>query len=379
MKTFTLLLLLCSASPLFAHNPNTADAAMGISTQHIGPAKARLLDYPAPYGSRISKVSPDSPAEAAGLLPLDYIYKVDGQQVDAEQNLDQLLQAYRPGDGVMVTFLRGSNIQEAQVILARREDIPRQHTPATEDPFLGISQTHYNYKDRKPGVPVQVVHNSTAQAMGLQDGDRLIRIDGYPVLDWHDTSVLVDNRKVGSDIAITVERDGEELSFIRPIKSRAATHGSHSRPNGPQIISPDGAAATLPPIAQPVLRPLGTPEASALDFLFAPAKEEPDLPSTAEVQPSAQGLQLEGLSVTALNIFPNPTTGIFDLQFTLPEKGETAVFIYNPSGQPVYFNTLGLFTGTFSDRIDIANGVRGIYFLEVRQGQQRLVRKVILQ
>ena len=80
-----------------------------------------------------------------------------------------------------------------------------------------------------------------------------------------------------------------------------------------------------------------------------------------------------------LNVFPNPNTGIFDIQFELPERGETAVYIYNPAGQPVYFNTLGDFSGTFNDRIDIANGVRGIYFLELRQDQQRVVQKIVLQ
>ena len=80
-----------------------------------------------------------------------------------------------------------------------------------------------------------------------------------------------------------------------------------------------------------------------------------------------------------LNIFPNPSTGIFDIEFNLPELGDTYVRIYSSNGQPVYFNTLGQFTGTFSDRIDIANNVKGFYFLEVRQDEKVLTKKLVLQ
>ncbi|MBV6653304.1 MAG: T9SS type A sorting domain-containing protein, partial [Mameliella sp.] len=133
------------------------------------------------------------------------------------------------------------------------------------------------------------------------------------------------------------------------------------------------------PIATVELTPIQPEEVTFLPVAISNINETVANTEEDEEEITENAAFLRNLEVSTLNIFPNPTTGIFDIQFELPQRGETAVFIYNPAGQRVYFNTLGEFSGTFSDRIDIANGVRGIYFLEVRQGRQSLTRKVVLQ
>jgi membrane-associated protease RseP (regulator of RpoE activity) len=244
---------------------------------------------------------------------------------------------------------------------------------STKDPFLGVSPVHQALPDGVNGVPISIVQNSTAQAMGLERGDIITAIDGKAVESFHDMAPIIDDRQVGDEIEVSVYRSGNAFTRIRPIKSLAATHGDHSRGNGPDIIRPEAAdTAGLPPIAQVSLEPVSSGEVKQLPVYTAPAAE-------VSAESTAAAPLFRELEVSKLNIFPNPNTGIFDIRLELPGRDETAVYIYNPAGQPVYFNTLGNFSGTFSDRIDIANGVRGVYFLEVRQGQRSLTRKIVLQ
>jgi membrane-associated protease RseP (regulator of RpoE activity) len=373
MKNLTILLAFLLSVQLLAHNDD--DPVIGFQSSEIGQEKAQKLGYPLPYGSRIDRLYPGTPAQVAGLQPLDYIYAVNGQSVSKQRDLSDLLEDFAPGDKVEIGFYRKGAALSRTLFLSRRGDLNRPHRPNSEDPFLGISQVHDELPQGVVGVPVSVVHNSTAQAMGLERGDIITAIDGNPVADWHDLSPMIDMRKVGAPIQVSVYRAGETFTRSRPIKSQAATHGNHSRPNGPEIIQPQ--EDDLPPVAQVELQPVTRQEAAVLPISVAGVTSELGSPVASEAE--VQEPVVRNLAIEALNIFPNPTTGIFDIQFELPQRGETAVYMYNPAGQAVYFNTLGEFTGTFSDRIDIANGVRGIYFLEIRQGPRSLTRKVVLQ
>lgn len=361
MKYLSTIIMLLAVGLLCAHNAD--DAVLGITSTHISKEKAKKLNWEYPYGSRIDRIYPDSPAEMAGLGVMDYIYGLDGERVSKNRSLEDMLDEHQPGDQVQLSYLRAGQPLTVSLQLVRRGDLQRPHTPDGKDPFLGID---FRYEDKKTpvdGALFNVVHNSTAEAMGLQDGDILTAIDDYPVLDWHDASPLINNRQVGDPITVTVYRKGTYQTVTRPIKSEEATRKDHSRPNGPNIITADPDS----PVAEATLTvpmPTEIPTEISLEEPVAAPVQEPTV---------------SGLSMKAINIFPNPNTGIFDLEFTLSSEGETAVNIYNPTGQMVYFNTLGNFSGTFSDRIDIANGVRGIYFLQIRQGTEQLIRKVVLQ
>lgn len=375
MKNFTFLLVLFMCFQLTAHSDD--DPVIGFTSSEIESEKARKLGFPIPYGSRINSLYPGTPAQAAGLRPLDYVYQVNDRTVSASSDLNDLLDDFKPGDKVTLGFYRQGQSLTRTLFLSRRGDLTRSHRPDHKDPFLGISPVHDEVPEGVVGTPITVVHNSTAEAMGLERGDIITAIDGNPVADWHDLSPMINMRKVGTPIQVSVYRDGATFTRSRPIKSQAATHGDHSRPNGPIVIQPLSTDPGLPPIAQVRLQPVTPQEATLLPITFAATTNESTVSNARNS--NRQEPLIRDLAIEALNIFPNPTTGIFDIQFELPQQGKTAVYIYNPAGQPVYFNTLGAFSGTFNDRIDIANGVRGIYFLEVRQGQRSLTRKVILQ
>jgi serine protease Do len=73
-----------------------------------------------PEGSDIPAVLADSPASDSGLRPDDIITHVDGQQVDGDHSLDEILTAYYPGESVTLDVLRGGDVVSIMLQLGER-------------------------------------------------------------------------------------------------------------------------------------------------------------------------------------------------------------------------------------------------------------------
>lgn len=82
-------------------------------------------------GAWIREVIPDSPADKAGLQEGDLIIAVDGQRVDEEHPLAELIGRYEPGDRVRITYLREEEKHEVRVKLGEHPDDP-------ERAYLGV-------------------------------------------------------------------------------------------------------------------------------------------------------------------------------------------------------------------------------------------------
>ena len=73
-------------------------------------------------GAVVRYVEPGSPADEAGLEEGDVITAVDGRAVERNHPLDQLLQRYKPGDRVQITYWRGDQEHEVRVRLGEHPD-----------------------------------------------------------------------------------------------------------------------------------------------------------------------------------------------------------------------------------------------------------------
>ncbi len=358
MKKNHPLLLLAFLWPFFLSAQHSG-AALGIQANVMSKKKAQKLDLE-PYGSYITYVYPNSAADELGLQVFDYVVQVNDDVLSKTSHLSDLIGQYQPGEKVRVTYVRNGKKKKGKVALSNWDELDRPHLGSDQDPYLGVQATHIKLPGDIDGVAVNTISNSTAWAMGIQDKDVITRIDGQKVLDWHDMGAMVDNREVGEDITVEVYRDGEPLTFTRPIKSRAATRNDHSRGNGVTVVQNEEEPKAPQSIVE--LVPVPQEEVNKLQ-----EKSGMDMPA------------ISNLKIDRLNIFPNPTTGIFDIQFELPELGRTSVRIFDGSGRVIYENNLGNFSGTFSDRIDIANNAKGLYFLAVSQQDKVVTRKIILQ
>ena len=79
------------------------------------------LDLPQSTGVYIIEVTPDSPADEAGLVDEDMIISIDGLTVnDFAEFMGYLLTYKKPGDGVEIIAIRGGQEIEFDLVLGRR-------------------------------------------------------------------------------------------------------------------------------------------------------------------------------------------------------------------------------------------------------------------
>ena len=111
--------------------------ALGIRTIPIGPELAEEMGLPADYGLLIVQVVPGGAADRAGLrggseraylgnIPInlggDLIVAIDGQRIDDQQTLSQIMNNHRAGDTVKVTFYRGKKKMEVNLALGEARE-----------------------------------------------------------------------------------------------------------------------------------------------------------------------------------------------------------------------------------------------------------------
>jgi len=106
--------------------------ALGVRTIPIGPELAQGIGLAADYGLLIVQVVQGSAADRAGLrggseraylgnMPImlggDLIVAIDGQDVQDQQELSQIMNNHRAGDTVKVTIYRGKKKIDVNVVL----------------------------------------------------------------------------------------------------------------------------------------------------------------------------------------------------------------------------------------------------------------------
>ena len=111
--------------------------ALGVSTIPIGPELAEQIGLPVDFGLLIVKVSPGGAAEHAGLrggteraylgnIPImlggDLIVAIDGENIQDQQDLAQVMNAHRAGDTVKVTVYRGKQKMDVTVTLGEARE-----------------------------------------------------------------------------------------------------------------------------------------------------------------------------------------------------------------------------------------------------------------
>jgi len=111
--------------------------AMGVATIPVGPELADQIGLPVDFGLLIVKVTPGGAAEHAGLrggteraylgnIPImlggDLIVAIDGENVQDQQDLAQVMNAHRAGDSVKVTLYRGKQKMDVNVTLGEARE-----------------------------------------------------------------------------------------------------------------------------------------------------------------------------------------------------------------------------------------------------------------
>ncbi|MBK7408859.1 MAG: PDZ domain-containing protein [Saprospirales bacterium] len=358
---------------------------MGIYAEMISEEKAMKMGLENNFGTLVTGIVPNSGAEKAGLQLFDYLYGIDAYRAGEGQHFGIILMKYNVGDKAKLYFIRKGEAKTADITFGKRPDMPeKKEMTKCEDTFLGIASTDETKSGEIDGIKINPVKNSTALAIGMQDGDVIKTLNGYRMYDWDDISYVLDNLKPGDPITVGYERNGKLIKGSGKIKSYAETKNCKNcdcsdledmdfniNIDIPEIKFDLPGIPKAPRAPEPAPRPDISNMTTEVQDLSADEARKLN-------EKFSWSLQTGTLAVQSLKLTPNPSEGSFGLRFDLPTRGNTVVRVFNPLGRLIYDYDLGSFSGAFNDQVDISQNGPGTYYLEIKQGDKVTAKKIVL-
>ena len=175
-------------------------AWLGVGTQVITPDLSEALGLDeSTRGVRLTQVFANTPAQRAGLLAGDLIFKIDGQIIQARQPEDievfgNMIKQYRTDATVRFSGLRDGAPLEINATLDRRPT-PASELDSYEEEFMEFTvrelsfadRAYYRMTDEQSGLLVENVELAGwASLAGMMQGDILLSINEHPVDNTRD-------------------------------------------------------------------------------------------------------------------------------------------------------------------------------------------------
>jgi regulator of sigma E protease len=159
----------------------------------------------------VGQVRVDSPAATAGLQRGDEIVRVGDRNVGDVEDLQIALIRRFSGDGLVPLTVRRAG-SEKSVVLRVTEDRVALTEPGRLMPGLGFEMATWSAKTVIQDAPP----DSAGGRAGLRPGDRILSVDGQPVVNMMDFQSMVSSAP-GRDISIEVERGGSRLRIVAAV------------------------------------------------------------------------------------------------------------------------------------------------------------------
>ncbi len=394
-------------------------AFLGIYSDGVSKAKAKALGFENPYGDLVTGVLLNTAAEEVGLQALDYIYGLDGFRVSREQGLSSILRRYSVGDNAEIHYIRKGKKMKGDLVFRSRSESQNPHVDDCEQAFLGVWSAGKSHD----GVKVDVGKKTTASAMGLEDGDVIMKMNGYKVYSWGDLVAFMDGLiKAGDMLEITYYRSGKIYNTKHRVMSYAEYHecdGCDCRKHDYAYSGTKGFEEKMERFGEKMdkwgekfgakMEKFGDKLefhvenlADDIEEIFGDHDYDDDddqsgqfrsydhlkmrieaaTESDARAFHPGDGSKLpiaNDLKLNDLKLRYDDESGRLTFSFSLPVSGYTLVRLYATSGRLVYDFDLGDFSGPFSDRVNVGKSGAGSYYFIVVFGNRSITRKIILE
>jgi len=97
-------------------------------------------------------------------------------------------------------------------------------------------------------------------------------------------------------------------------------------------------------------------------------------------QPGVAPIRLDGGSViNDLEVYPNPSEGVFNVSFMSEDIQNLEVRVLNMVGELIYTEGLEQFVGEYTKSINMSKYTKGVYFLEITTNNGVVNKKIVLQ
>ena len=86
-----------------------------------------------------------------------------------------------------------------------------------------------------------------------------------------------------------------------------------------------------------------------------------------------------GSMINNLDVYPNPTNGIFNISFVSEEIQTLQLRVLNIVGEVVYTESLEKFVGEYTKQMSFGKNTKGVYILEVTDNQGSSIKKITIR
>jgi serine protease Do len=202
---------------------------LGVQIQPVTQDVADAMGLSNAQGALVAAVSDDTPAARAGVKAGDVVTAVGDQTVKSPKDLSRLVADLSPGDKEKLSLMRDGKSMDVDVTIGGNDSGKLQAAANTGDmqqtgPSLGLAlsdlnddtRSQLNLPDGATGAVVAKVNpDKSAAAVGIQEGDVIVGVNGQQVRDAHQAKIAVaDAAKAGKKSVLLLIERGENKSFV---------------------------------------------------------------------------------------------------------------------------------------------------------------------
>jgi hypothetical protein len=90
------------------------------------------------------------------------------------------------------------------------------------------------------------------------------------------------------------------------------------------------------------------------------------------------GEKLQSLSLNSLEIYPNPSRDVFNIELSTENTQQIEIRVVNSIGQEIYRERVEV-EGNYTEQIDLSDYSKGIYNLTIKTNTETSNHRLILQ
>jgi serine protease Do len=194
---------------------------LGVLIQQITPEIAEGLGLRDVKGVLVSDVTPDGPADKAGIKRGDIIVDFNGKEVGDVTELTSMVAQMAPGSDVNVKALRNGKVSDFKVTLGKLPDTLAGSGEEEIKEEIGITAneitpeiaSQFSLGESTGVVITNVEDGSIAADAGLQPGDVILEISKKPIKNLDDYRSAMEEVKKGVSALFLVKR-GDNTLYI---------------------------------------------------------------------------------------------------------------------------------------------------------------------
>ena len=293
----------------------------------------------------VSSVVEESAADLMGLKVGDKLLKLNNIELTAG-NLRPAIHSVLPGNLFSVTIQRGGKEEVLKGRMGRNNaHVQRRRmeidTLVKARPRIGIMLESAD----QPTI-VKVVPNSTADKIGLKEGDILKSINGTKINGLEDIRSAISEMEAGEEVEVKVERNGKSERLKGEWEAMNFPTGFIMR-HGPR----------------------------KRQMRYHPGKGETRI--KIKVYEDEEVIDPASVGELEVDFYPNPNEGQFSYAFDLDNGAEAQVQLLDANGKVLYSKDHSGNGSRIKEEIVLENQAGGVYLLKVSSGGEVVIQKII--